>query len=335
MKTKGKVTLKKLADMAGCSTTTVSNILNSKGSFGEDIKEHVLKLVKEYNYTINSTARSLRLGKAETIGVLFYRPLADIFKSEYYLSLMWGLQKRLSELGFYVLLSELTEKENDIPRIVTCGKVDGIVLLGGMPGKMRNNILEYGMPAVMLDSFDPKQDSIYSDGFATTEKIVDYLYSMGHRRLAYFAYYHEDFNTEERIRGYLSAAKRHGMTATVNTDFPDAAGSLGVFDKVMKSKNPPTACLGCNDYLTSVLMHHARSVGIDVPRELSFFGHDNMDLSERCVPALSTANIDTVTMGSIGADRIIERLNDPSASPRNTVFSSKLVFRESVARIEG
>ena len=108
LKTK-KVSLKTIAEMAGCSTTTVSNILNGKGLFGEKIRDKVMKLVKKYNYTINASARSLRMGKSETIALVFYRPNVDIFKSEYYLTMMYGLQKRLAELGFEILLSEVSQ----------------------------------------------------------------------------------------------------------------------------------------------------------------------------------------------------------------------------------
>ena len=90
-----KVSLKFIAELAGCSTTTVSNVLNNKGLFGEEIRDKILDIVKKYSYKMNPSARALRLGKSETVALVFYRPNVDNFKSENYLTMTCGFQKRL------------------------------------------------------------------------------------------------------------------------------------------------------------------------------------------------------------------------------------------------
>ena len=162
-----KASLKFIAKLVGCSTTTVSNVINQKGMFGDEIREKILKAVKKYNYTINPSARNLRMGRSETVAVVFYRPNVEVFKSEFYITMMYGLQKRLAELGFEILLSEITKAEaenNERPRFVSRGKADAIVVLGRAPQNIVESLAECGLPMLILDSYAKNIDSIYTDG---------------------------------------------------------------------------------------------------------------------------------------------------------------------------
>jgi len=95
--------IKFIAEMSHCSSASVSNVINGKGSVGEKTKALILKNIRKYNYKINPSARSLRVRMSETIAI-YFRTNINLFKSEFYLNLMHGLRKRTAENGFDLLL---------------------------------------------------------------------------------------------------------------------------------------------------------------------------------------------------------------------------------------
>lgn len=333
-----KTSLKDIAKVVGCSTTTVSNVLNGKGFFGEGVKAKVLAAVKKYNYAINASARNLRMGKTETVGVLFYRPNADIFKSEFYLTMMYSLQKELFNLGYEILLSEYTDanaNSAEIPRIVRNGRVDGVVILGGFPFIACGLLSEMQIPTIMLDSFSPRLDSIITNGEKSGFDSVKALADLGHRRIAYFAYSAEDYNTDRRIDGFLKAVKELKLDVSNSPlirDFADNDGACAAFDKLMKSASKlPTAIVASNDSLGASLITHAQDVGYSVPRDISFFGHDDTFVSTRSTPQLSTVHVDTSAIGVIGAHMIVDRIKNPLGPLVHKIFDCETCLRGSIA----
>lgn len=334
VKPQQKASLKFIAKLVGCSTTTVSNVINQKGMFGDEIREKILKAVKKYNYTINPSARNLRMGRSETVAVVFYRPNVEVFKSEFYITMMYGLQKRLAELGFEILLSEITKTEaenNERPRFVSRGKADAIVVLGRAPQNIVESLAECGLPMLILDSYSKNIDSIYTDGEKATATLTEHLLEKGHKKIAYFACDNLDFNTDMRIKGFLNTMKNAKLekNAILVRNFETIEESNVHFDKLMASKNRPTAILAANDDLATNLMFHAQAKGMRVPQDIAFAGFDDINLAVRCMPQLTTVHVDCAKIGEIGADTIVERIKNPNLHTRTQIFNVDMVARSS------
>ncbi len=331
-KKRKRISLKFIAGLAGCSTTTVSNVINKKGLFGDEIRDKILKIVKKYGYTINPSARSLRMGKSETVALVFYRPNVDIFKSEYYLTMTYGFQKRLSELGFEILLSEISQEDvdnNSQPRFVARGKADAIVVLGRIPERIVASLRRCGLPMLMLDSYFKNIDSIYTDGLRATEKLTSHLAALGHKKIAYLAYDNFDFNTAMRINGYLKAMKAAGLGAKVYRNFKTNEEGCAVLGEILSKGGRPTAVLACNDVVATSLMCHAQSMGFRVPEDISFCGYDDTVIATRCTPKLTTVHVDCEHIGSVGAETIAKRMESPSRRPYTNVFPAEIIARGS------
>ncbi len=329
-----KVSLKFIANIVGCSTTTVSNVINKKGMFGDDIRDKILKEIKKYNYKINASARNLRMGKSETVAVVFYRPNVEIFKSEYYITMMYGLQKRLAELGFEVLLAEIKKDDaenGNVPRFVARGKADAIVVLGHAPDNIVSTLNECGLPMLMLDSRSKNVDSIYTDGKKATATLTERLVKSGHKKIAYFACDNSDFNTDMRIAGFISAMRKAKLekSAQVFRDFNTIEEGVTRFEKLMELKNRPTAVLAANDDLAASLLCNAIAKGLRVPQDIAICGFDDINLATRCTPPLTTVHIDCPKIGKIGADTIADRIKNPSLQTRTQIFDVDIVERKS------
>ena len=267
MQTPKKFSIKEIAKLAGCSTSTVSNVLNEKGFFGEEIKKRVLKVCAELNYTPNALARNLRIGRTETIGLIFSRTSANIFRSMFYLEMIDHLQAALAEMKYDLLLSEFKTPENGEP---------------------------FRFP-----------------------RVVSYAY--------------EDHNIQVRIKGFLDAAKVFGMKANVHANFYNLDDASGIFDEDRK-KNKPTAILCVNDDIAFHMMNHALESGIKIPEELNIFGYDNTNYSTMGPLGISTASVDIKKMARLGAEMMIDRINNPGKPPSQVRINPELILRDTTGK---
>lgn len=335
MQTPKKFSIKEIAKLAGCSTSTVSNVLNEKGFFGEEIKKRVLKVCAELNYTPNALARNLRIGRTETIGLIFSRTSANIFRSMFYLEMIDHLQAALAEMKYDLLLSEFKTPENGepfrFPRVVSQGKVDGIIVLGGMPRTLLHSLSKTDLKILLLDSFHEDMDSIETDNYNATYAMTEKLAKLGHKTASYFAYAYEEHNIQVRIKGFLDAAKVFGMKANVHANFYNLDDASGIFDEDRK-KNKPTAILCVNDDIAFHMMNHALESGIKIPEELNIFGYDNTNYSTMGPLGISTASVDIKKMARLGAEMMIDRINNPGKPPSQVRINPELILRDTTGK---
>lgn len=332
-----KTSIRTIAKLAGCSISTVSNVLNNNSRFfSEATRKRVMKVVNAKRYISNASGRNLRTGRTETIGLLFYPPNADIFDSEFHISIMLSLQKTLSKNGYELLLSEYTKAQvesDQIPSFVMKGKADAMIILGGMPKRALQNILKWEIPTLMLDSYMPNVDSISTNGRKASRDATSYLISMGHRHIEYFLYGNDDYNSNMRALGFLDAVAEFGLdpaVCRVHNQLEDKQGAAHELEALLSSKKIPTAIMGANDNITTFLMSLVQSKGIRVPDDISFFGFDDVMMSTRCNPQLSTVHTDTSMLGEVGALSILHRLQNPDSPRINKIFDLELKIRDSV-----
>lgn len=328
-----KLSLKTIAERAHCSTATVSNVLNKKGNYSTETETEIQRIIKELGYSVNFKARMLRTGKTQTIGVVFYRSNTDIFKNEYYLNLMHNLQKRLSEYNYELLISEFTPENVETktpPNCIKYGKVDGVVLLGGFPEAAADIIKASEIKCVALGTYISGIDSITTNGFEATQRMVQTALLKGAKDLTYFAFDHDDYNTKERLGGFKNAVSKFAVqNAKVFDKFDTEAEAIEIFDQNFSKDIQNGAIFSCNDNLAIALMNHAKKLGYNIPAQISFFGYDSIQMSKITSPTLSTAVTDTHKMGEMGADAILARINNPEGDVFFKLLDTKIEYRES------
>lgn len=328
-----KLSIKEIARLVNCSPATVSNVLNNRRNFGKETRERILEVCKMAGYAPNAAGRRLRTGKTECVGLIFSRVAADIFKSAFYMELMHALQKKLSEHKYDILLSEYLLENGDIslPRAASEGKVDALIILGGMDKRLLEILKTAKLRTIVVDSFCDGLDSITSDGRTATKNMVELLSKNGHENLAYFAYDYEDFNTDERIAGFKEGAKKFGIKSRkVFKKFTDKNLVCDEFEKMMSSENPPSAVLCVNDELAYSIISRAKKIGIKVPEELCVWGYDDTNFAN--IGNISTAHVNISEMGSRAAEMTIERINNPELPARKIYSPAPLILRKSSGR---
>ncbi|MCL5073988.1 MAG: LacI family transcriptional regulator [Actinobacteria bacterium] len=207
-----KITIKELAKTIGVSITTVSNALNNTGYVKKDTKERILKIATALNYKPNIIARGLKKKSINSIAVIvpnianpvysqFLNSIDLIAKEKEYKILLANTHYQVKEEIKYI------ESLEDI-------FIDGFIFISGYDNKefieslyLRNEkfvLLErpinsnYDLPLVFVD----KQHSFI--------EAIDYLYSLGHRKIAFVSYtFENDTSLEDRYKGYCLGLKKH------------------------------------------------------------------------------------------------------------------------------
>lgn len=331
--------IKQIAKLAGCSTATVSHVLNNKGFFSKATKEKILRIVKEQKYVPNLTAKSLRTGLMQTIGVVFYKKNSDVFDNLFYLPILNKLQTKLSSLGYDLLLADFSDEmiaDGLPPSVVTKGKADGIILLGCFPEHALKLLTNIRQPVVVLDNDVKTFDSLFSDNFAAEEHLVDELVKLGHRRIVFMRRDYPDVNTQQREDGFLSGVKKNKLSPQYcfvsgnSTSREDACAEM---ENILKSSRAPTAVIASNDDLAVCLMNHVQSKGFRVPQDISFIGFDNTNLAKFTMPALASVKVHSLEMAEYAAELIVRRIKDSSAPIIRKSYDTEFVLRPSVASI--
>ncbi|NDV61583.1 LacI family transcriptional regulator [Puniceicoccales bacterium CK1056] len=330
--------IKEIAQLAGCSIATVSNTLNNKGRISQEVREKVLEICEKHGYVPNSAGRNLRRQTMETVGLLFYPSTSAIFRNIFYAEIMEALEATMESRGYDLLLSGFDSSVADqhTPRFIRQGKVDGIILLGGFPRSEVRKLLGFSLPLLHLDSYREriKIDYITTDGYAACGQIVDHLVNLGHRRIVFMAHAHEDTNADQREAGFLAAVNRHDLPKTLNPSMRDFYRTDDGYERLkplLLGKRPPTAVICVNDTLAVELLEKLKDDGFSIPRDLTIFGYNDDRHSRSSSPPISTVKVDKAGLGRIGAETIINRIQNPETSVSSVLLPVELVHRGSEA----
>lgn len=211
-----KVSLKMIAKSLGVSDATVSLVLNGKGKDGrvsKELAEKIKQKAKELNYRPNILARSLRLGRSQTIGLV----VADI-SNPFFANLAFHIQEQAEKFNYTVFITntnEDTDKMGTAIEILKARQVDGMIIVPTEKGSAHiEQLLKSSTPIVLLDRCYPELGTNtvmidnYEVAYQATQKIID---AEACKRIGFVTYENSMFHFTERERGYTDAMKAAGL----------------------------------------------------------------------------------------------------------------------------
>ena len=331
-----RVSIHEVARQSGCSIATVSNVLNDKGRVGAEQRAAVLKAVKALNYVPDVSGRSLRLGRTESVGLLFYPSCARLFRNPFYAEVMEGLEEEFTKQRYHLLLAgfEISEMYAQSSAQLLQGRVDAIALMGGFPYHIIQELSRYPKHLVLIDTDadDLPLDSVVSDGLSSSRMVVAHLAELGHRRLLMTAYDMEDYNIDMRIRGFQQALAQHDLPQGPHTVLRDHLLNPDLCAEVlsrMAGPDAPTAIYAVNDTLAFALKEALLGAGYRIPEDVSLVGFDDDEFSRTSPPSLTTIAVNRKSLGKMGAELAFRRIKKPDAPTTKLRLATKLVIRES------
>jgi LacI family transcriptional regulator len=323
------VTLEEVAKRARVSTATVSRVLNNLEVVKDSTRRRVLQAIHELNYHPNLHARSLAGGKNDTIGMI-----VSNISNPFFADVFLALEAAARERGFDVLV-ENTDYRIDLlkesVRTMLGKRVYGLaIVVSEMSPEVIQDIDSSSLPAVFYDvgSAGPHITNLRVRYQAGMQRVVQYLYSLGHRRMAFIGHHAGLSPLRVREKAFLKTVKQYGSEVrsrtAVGTDSP--AGGVQAVRELLSSGFQPTAIVCVNDYMAIGVLREIRVQGLTVPRDISVTGFDNIELSQFAYPALTTLNIPRTSIGKMALESLFRE-----DAPREILLDPELVVRDSTA----
>ncbi|OYO07954.1 LacI family transcriptional regulator [Enemella evansiae] len=333
-----KATLKSVAAEVGVSPATVSNAYNRPDQLSVELRERVFETAKRLGYPgPNPTARNLRSGRTGSFGVLYNHSLSHAFSDPFASMFLAGLGGAVEDVGSGLLLIPLKagDREVDVD-VLRRTPVDGLAdvcLTRSQAQQVQEIATQREIPFVSSVCDDPAIDHIGLDDFAGGRMMGEHLALLGHRRVAIVLDFHDHAGPVEVIAvDRLSEhfwARIHGLIAGLDGaevtlvdagwNAHDTGYRAGGW--VLDQRNRPTAIVGVSDVMALGVLDAARERGVDVPRELSIVGFDD-------IPAAGPAGLTTLAQPITERGELVGKLLlDPKRQPRQVILPTEVKVR--------
>ncbi len=331
------VTIKDVAREAKVSVATVSRALNGLSSVTEKTRVHVQKVAADMHFVPSSAARSLITRRTQTIGAV----LPDLY-GEYFSELIRGIDQAARAHGLHLLVSSTRGDSAEAAAAMKSlhGRVDGLLVMSPhASAEFLARNLPKGVPTVLMNSrvAGSPLPSFNVDNYGGALTIVRHLVERGHQRIAMIAGPEQNFEAQERMRGYLDAMAQllpGTETLVFQGDFSEESG-WRVGNQILALAQRPTAVFAANDVMALGCLFALNEAGVLVPRDIALAGFDDVPMARFVSPPLTTVRVRIAELGSMALERLAMGIEHPermSASPQT--LRSELVVRSSCGRAQ-
>lgn len=297
-----EVTIKDIAKICGVGVSTVSRAINNHPDINVETKEMILNAIKENGYVPNNSARNLKRTDTKSIAVLakgitnpFFSDMIKVIEEE----------SKRKKYSIYLQHVEPEEDEVDVAQeLIKEKRLRGIIFLGGLFSHSEEKINKLTVPYVFStaasvpENYDKQcYSSIGVDDRKESERMVDYLIELGHKRIAIIVSEPKEESIGLlRLKGYKDSLRAHGIevdeSLIADADFDKEHFSMKNGYKAMKqmleNKIEFSAVYAVSDTLAIGALRALQEYGINVPKEVSVAGFDGLEMSRYVTPTLTT-----------------------------------------------
>jgi LacI family transcriptional regulator len=329
-------TLIDVAQSAGVSPSTVSNVVRGSDVVAARTRRRVLNAIAELGYRPNALARHLLAGRATTIGII-----ARDLRNPFFAEMASLVEREVAGFGFAAMFCATDgdpDREEQAVELMLDHRVTGLVILSflGRPELIATRINDQ-IPVVFVAAEEPWADSVTVDEHRGGEIVARHLIELGHRRLAFIGPQQPDRADARRLEGFLRAAGDAGLKPTVIAwDPPDGQPSIdgGAVEwaPLFAGTEPLTGIFAANDFAAIDLLDVADALGVRVPAALSVVGFDDVDMARLRRINLTTVSQPRDALVRLGVGALLGRIEGRiTGGPHVTMASVGLTIRGSTA----
>ncbi len=332
-----RATITDIAEKTGLSITTISQVLNNKGQrFSKKTRDQIIEAARELNYRPNQLAVGLLTKKTKTIGLVI-PDVCNIFFSEF----AKGIENLARTEGYSVILCNSDDKfefEAKNIQMLTDHNVDGIAIIlsaesfGDKNEECLKALKMTGIPVILADCFNDVSgfNTIEIDNQKGSSIVVDYLLSLGHRRIGCIVGPQGLKSNKIRLKGYIDELEKNGIRPDTDLiyegDFRYQSGYTGALELLPRR---PTAIYCHNDMMAYGAMKALREKNLRIPDDISVVGFDDIFFSQHMDVPLTSIHQPAYQMGQQAGVILLEEIKNHNTEKRHIVFEPKLVVRQS------
>ena len=326
------ITIHDVAASAGVSVSTVSRVLNDKDDVASETYERVQQVVSELGYASSLAARGMRSHRTNVIGLI----MPDV-AAPYSVAVLQGVNRAIAQLDYDLIVytngdvrkNASASQEAYFVSLLNGSITDGVIVVTPVSINFSTKA-----PIVAIDpnNESPECPAIISTNRDGALQAMNYLTSLGHRRIGFINGRSELVSASRRLQGY-----RDGLAAA---DIPldeylieagDYTTETAVFcaQRLFQLDDRPTAIFAANDQTAMGVYRAAQAGGMRIPEDLSVVGFDNLQESLFLYPPLTTVDQFISEMGTIAVEMIVKLVNGETLQNDLRKISTRLVVRDS------
>lgn len=324
-----RASVKDVAELAGVSVGTVSNVLNRPDAVSERTRAKVESAMVELRFLRNASARQLRAGVSTTVGAV----LLDL-GNPFYTEIARGIEDRLATDGLTLMLcssDEDPQREAGFLRQFAEHGVRGMLVTPMSDTAERLlELRELGIASVLIDVTSDTLPTVRVDHVSGGRQAVAHLLERGHRKILFLGGDGMLQQARHRLRGAIDAVVAAGLSPAETlvtqrlASFDAAAGEEAIVAALESSGPRPTAVFCINDMVALGVLRALRRRGIGIPDEIAIVGYDDLYWAGELATPLSSVHQPMRQLGWAAADLLLR-----DGEPSGTVFDPELVIRAS------
>lgn len=336
------VSLKDISVACGVSIATVSKALNDHNDIGQETKIHIRQVAEKMGYFPNSAALALKTNRTNNLGVLFVDEARSGLTHDFYAHVLDSFKRAAENKGFDITFINSNKKRENWMSYMAHARYrgfDGIVIACvNFEDPDVNELIKGNIPVVTIDHVFNNRIAIVSDNIKGMRDIMEYVYKMGHRKIAYIHGMMSSV-TNARLSSFYKTAEELGIHIpeeyVKEAAYRDTDATYLRTKELLELKDRPTCILFPDDFASIGGINAIREKGMRIPEDISVVGYDGIPIASKLVPRLTTIEQDTESLGRLAACKLIDLVTRPKTTLiEQTIVEGKLFIGDSVAKIE-
>ncbi|HJR07474.1 MAG TPA: LacI family DNA-binding transcriptional regulator [Pyrinomonadaceae bacterium] len=328
--------IKDVAREAGVSTATVSHVINKTRYVSDETRARVLAAIERCGYYPNAHARSLASGRSNTLGLI----ISDI-SNPFFPELVKSIERAAFERGYDLILSNTNYEPERTSRYVQRlieRKVAGVALMTSeLDGALLGELARRRVCVVFLDLGSAGQcmNNVVVDYGTGIEEAIAHLVALGHREIAFVGGPRHLRSAEKRLDAFRASLALHlpGSEPQVyDGDFKLEGGQRAARALVERGDEMPTAIVVANDMMALGVMQELRERGVEVPRDVSVVGFDDIAFASLAAPPLTTVSLPREELGRRAVEALVASIEHSEQQGTDIHIATHLVARASTGR---
>lgn len=327
-----QITIEELAEKANVSIATVSRVLNNKGNVKKETKNHVIEIMKEYDFhpknihLLSDPSSKILLTCVPDFCNPFYSPVID------------GIQKAAHENDYDVILLQSRDyytEFSDFTNILNEKSIAGILILSSVPDAKLIGELNLKCPVVMCCEYPEDYDIPYVsiNDVTSTITAMNYLVLIGCRKIGLMNSSLKFKYARHREKGFYIALNEHELEthpawiAHISSINYNLAYSSALH--ILQLPDRPDAMFACSDVYGIAIVNAAKNLGLHIPEDLSVIAFDNTETSLMSDPPLTTIDQPKQQLGYQSCELLIDKIKSPESANKQITLNTQLIVRGS------
>ena len=332
---KKNLSIKEIAKLSNVSVATVSRVINNRDGFSEETKEKVLKVINETGYEANNIAKSLRMSKSNSIGII----VPDI-GNFFFADVVQKIEELLFERNYSTIIcntARSNSKEKAYLKMLESKMIDGLIVISGAEQFELENI-NSNFPLICIDRMPKNPEStifISSNHYQGAFEATELLLSKGCRKLCIALRRKTSSTSRERLKGFKDAFKKNNIEYNEKNNLlylptEKSSNQISAIKKYIKNNPDIDGIFAVNDNIALILLDILPQLGKSIPKDVKLIGFDNTTSAYYCKPKLSSVKQDTYKIAQRTVDSLLAVINgNKNQVSKYQLEPVQLILRES------